>query len=210
MDVPTKFCKTCDIWRPPRTHHCRVCDNCVETQDHHCVWLNNCVGRRNYRFFFTFITSGTLLGLFLAGSSIGHIIAWPGAQDVSPDGVEPSFTDSISHNRVPFAMFIYGILASLYPLALVGYHLFLMCRGETTREYMQSHKFARGDRHRPYSQVSVWRNLVAVLIRPRPPTYLRFKEGLEQGDQRFGNEKRGFWSRRGPLNGVEMTRVGMK
>jgi palmitoyltransferase ZDHHC9/14/18 len=151
-----------------------------------------------------------LLGFFIAGASLGHLLVWPKVQDVSPDGIEPDFADSISANRVPFAMFIYGILAALYPLALVGYHLFLIIRGETTREYMQSQKFARGDRHRPYSQVSAWRNLVAVLVRPRPPTYLRFKEGLEHGDQRFGNEKRGFWSKKGAHNGVEMTRVGTK
>lgn len=61
MEVPTKYCRTCNIWRPPRAHHCRVCDNCIETQDHHCVWLNNCVGRRNYRYFFTFVTTASLL-----------------------------------------------------------------------------------------------------------------------------------------------------
>ncbi|KAI7159521.1 hypothetical protein KC324_g13597, partial [Hortaea werneckii] len=43
MEVPTKYCKSCTIWRPPRAHHCRICDACLETQDHHCVWLNNCV-----------------------------------------------------------------------------------------------------------------------------------------------------------------------
>ena len=39
MDVPIKYCKTCNIWRPPRCHHCRICDNCIEPQDHHCVWI---------------------------------------------------------------------------------------------------------------------------------------------------------------------------
>lgn len=109
------------------------------------------------------------------------------------------------------AMFIYGILAGAYPLALVSYHLWLMARGETTRETMQAQKFAPSDRHRPYTQGKFWKNWVAVLVRPRPPTYLRFKNAKEKGDRRFGDSKRV----RGEKNGkagkdVEMMDVGSK
>ncbi|KAF2397352.1 zf-DHHC-domain-containing protein [Trichodelitschia bisporula] len=169
MEVPTKYCKTCNIWRPPRGHHCRTCDNCVETQDHHCVWLNNCVGRRNYRYFFTFIFSGTVLGLFLFAASLAHLLVWSHREGTS-------FGHAINHWRVPFAMLLYGIILTMYPLSLTGYHLFLMARGETTREYLQSHKFLKKDRHRPFTQGSFWRNWIVVLMRPRPPTYLHFKQ----------------------------------
>ena len=76
MDVPVKYCKTCNIWRPPRCYHCRVCNNCVETLDHHCVWLNNCVGRRNYRYFAAFVSTATLLALYLAFASLGHCLRY--------------------------------------------------------------------------------------------------------------------------------------
>lgn len=188
MEVPTKYCKTCNIWRPPRTHHCRVCDSCIETQDHHCVWLNNCVGRRNYRYFFTFVCSASLLGLLLFGASLGHLLAW---RDQTPGA---SFADAINRWRVPFAMLIYGILVTPYPLSLSGYHVFLMARGETTREYLNSHKFLPKDRHRPFTQgagLAGWvKNWAAVLLRPRPPTYLHFKHRYVEGDRRFG-ERRG-------------------
>ncbi|PSS12397.1 hypothetical protein M430DRAFT_107375 [Amorphotheca resinae ATCC 22711] len=182
MEVPTKYCKTCNIWRPPRGHHCRVCDNCIETQDHHCVWLNNCVGRRNYRYFFTFVASCTILGLFLLAASLAHVLVYMNRHHIS-------FGASISHLRVPFAMFIYGILATPYPAALMVYHLFLMGRGETTREYLNSHKFLKKDRHRPFTQDSVIKNWLVVLCRPRPPTYLDFKQQYEEGDQRFGQRR---------------------
>lgn len=182
MEVPTKYCKSCNIWRPPRAHHCRVCDNCIETQDHHCVWLNNCVGRRNYRYFFTFVSSGTLMGLFLLAASLAHLLIWRSREGVT-------FGDAIKHWRVPFAMFIYGIIVTPYPAALWGYHIFLMARSETTREYLNSHKFLKKDRHRPFTQGSLWRNITAVLLRPRPPTYLRFKTQYEDGDQRFGDRR---------------------
>ncbi|PGH26729.1 hypothetical protein AJ80_01675 [Polytolypa hystricis UAMH7299] len=183
MDVPVKYCKTCSIWRPPRCYHCRVCDNCVETLDHHCVWLNNCVGRRNYRYFFGFVSSATILGLFLIGASLAHCLVYS-----SKEGI--SFGEAIDRNRVPFAMVIYGALASPYPASLWAYHFFLMGRGETTREYLNSHKFPKADRHRPFTQGNIFKNWIAVLGRPRAPTYMQFKKTYQHGDQRFASEKR--------------------
>jgi palmitoyltransferase ZDHHC9/14/18 len=204
MEVPTKYCKTCNIWRPPRAHHCRTCDNCVETQDHHCVWLNNCVGRRNYRYFFTFVISGTMLSLFLFGASLAHIIVYMHRE-------KQTFAQSVNKWRVPFAMVIYAFLIFLYPASLTGYHIFLMARGETTREYLQSHKFLKKDRHKPFTQGSLWKNWIVVLLRPRPPTYLHFKREYEQGDQRFGErkgKKARATSREQQGGGVEMQNIG--
>lgn len=58
-----KFCKTCRIYRPPRTTHCKVCERCVSQFDHHCTLLGTCIGRNNYRAFFLFLLSGTMLAL---------------------------------------------------------------------------------------------------------------------------------------------------
>lgn len=179
MEVPSKYCKTCNLWRPPRTHHCRLCDNCIETQDHHCVWLNNCVGRRNYRYFFTFVTSAAILAALLIGSSLAQILVYMNREGIS-------FSRAIDHFRVPFAMAIYGLISSLYPIALMGYHLFLMARGETTREYLNSHKFLKKDRYRAFTQGNWVKNWLVVLCRPRPPTYYRFKTKYSEGDQRLG------------------------
>lgn len=179
MDVPVKYCKTCNVWRPPRCYHCRVCDNCVETLDHHCVWLNNCVGRRNYRYFFAFVSTATVLSLFLIGACLGQCLKYRSQEHIS-------FGSAINKRRTSFALVIYGILATPYPASLMGYHLFLMSKGQTTREYLTSQNFAKADRHLPFTQGSIFKNLVAVLGRPRPPTYLHFNKEYEEGDQRFG------------------------
>lgn len=204
MEVPTKYCKTCNIWRPARAHHCRTCDNCIETQDHHCVWLNNCVGRRNYRHFFTFVAAGTILSFYLFAASLGHVLAYAHQEGVS-------VSESIDRNRVPFAMVIYGILIALYPLSLTGYHLFLIGRGETTREYLQSHKFLKKDRHKPFTQGNFFKNWIAVLNRPKPPTYLHFKKKYEEGDRRYGEKRadnRKVVSKEAGAGGVEMQKMG--
>ncbi|RCI13357.1 hypothetical protein L249_0867 [Ophiocordyceps polyrhachis-furcata BCC 54312] len=196
MEVPVKHCRTCNIWRPPRAHHCRLCDNCIETHDHHCVWLNNCVGKRNYRFFFAFVTSAALLALYLIGASLTQLLVFMSRENIS-------FLQSIDHFRVPLALAILGFLEFLYPAALMGYHIFLMARGETTREYMNSHKFAKKERYRAFSQGGIFQNLMAVLCRPRPPSYYRFKKKYTYGDQRLGDRRR----RRKNSQGVEMESV---
>jgi palmitoyltransferase ZDHHC9/14/18 len=101
-----------------------------------------------------------------------------------------SFGESIDHFRVPFAMAIYGFLGALYPIALMGYHIFLMARGETTREYLSSHKFLKKDRHRAFTQANWFKNWIVVLCRPRPPSYYQFKKKYVEGDQRLGTTKR--------------------
>ena len=73
---------------------------------------------------------------------------------------------------------------------LWGYHLLLTGRGETTREYLASRRFKEADRHRPFNQGNILKNWIAVLMRPRPPTYMHFKKEYEGGDQRYGNMKR--------------------
>lgn len=201
MEVPVKHCRTCNIWRPPRGHHCRLCDNCIEGHDHHCVWLNNCVGKRNYRYFFTFITSGTILSLYVMATSLVQILIYQNREGIS-------FSQAIDHFRGPFALLILGFFCLLYPAALMGYHIFLMARGETTREYMNSHKFAKKERFRAYSQGSFWRNFLAVLCRPRGPTYYRFKAGYQHGDQRLGSVRRNLRPREDTGLGVEMQNVG--
>ena len=80
------------------------------------------------------------------------------------------FAEALGTWRVPFALMVYGALATPYPLALCGYHVFLVARGETTREYLHGHKFTRAERHRPFSQKSLWKNFVVVLCRPRMPS----------------------------------------
>lgn len=199
LEFPMKHCRTCNIWRPPRAHHCRMCDNCIEGHDHHCVWLNNCVGKRNYRYFFTFVTSATLLAIYIVATSFIQLFVYKDREHVS-------LTSAIDHFRVPFALVILGILAFCYPAALMGYHVFLMARGETTREYINSHKFAKAERFRPFSQRNIVRNLVAVLCRPRPPTYYRFKTHHEMGDQRLGTVRRGQRPR-ASSQGLEMQDV---
>ncbi|KAI7888111.1 DHHC palmitoyltransferase-domain-containing protein, partial [Mucor mucedo] len=60
-----RFCKTCNNYKPPRTHHCSSCNQCILKMDHHCPWVNNCVGFANYCHFFRFLVYVDLCTIYL-------------------------------------------------------------------------------------------------------------------------------------------------
>lgn len=114
-----KFCKTCLLFRPPRSSHCSICDLCVEEFDHHCPWIGNCVGKRNYIHFFKFLLSTNLLALTGFSVSLAHAIN----KDVDNDEMIISIILVILLFIVLF--FITGLLA---------FHIYLVVSGMTTNE----------------------------------------------------------------------------
>ncbi|KAM9068751.1 palmitoyltransferase ZDHHC6 [Sarcophilus harrisii] len=50
-----QFCKVCQAYKAPRSHHCRKCNRCVMKMDHHCPWINNCCGYQNHASFTLFL-----------------------------------------------------------------------------------------------------------------------------------------------------------
>lgn len=49
------FCAICRIYRPIKAAHCSVCDNCVEVHAYHITFIGNCIGKRNFKFFVSFL-----------------------------------------------------------------------------------------------------------------------------------------------------------
>lgn len=153
--VDLKYCDTCRIYRPPRASHCRQCDNCVgkpcltlhhylffqlslmlmsliENEDHHCVWLNNCIGRRNYRSFFIFINTASILCLYTLICSIVHVVSL-----YLVSSSELNFLNAIQQAPVSFALIILCFLLIWSVGGLTGYHCYLALNGVTTHEQVR-------------------------------------------------------------------------
>lgn len=71
-----RYCPTCKIFKPERSHHCSLCDRCIHQRDHHCFFLGTCVGGYNLCYFIIFcfyacvgcIYAATLLHNYYSGT----------------------------------------------------------------------------------------------------------------------------------------------
>uniref|UniRef100_A0A8D0CR51 Palmitoyltransferase n=1 Tax=Sander lucioperca TaxID=283035 RepID=A0A8D0CR51_SANLU len=154
--VKLKYCFSCKMFRPPRTSHCSLCDNCVERFDHHCPWVGNCVGKRNYRFFYTFIVSLSFLTAFIFGCVTTHL------------ALSTKNTPGSNMELVICFFSVWSILG------LSGFHTYLVASNLTTNEDIKgswSGKSGEGVTN-PYSHKNIFINCCSVLCAPMPPSLI--------------------------------------
>lgn len=165
--VKLKYCFTCKMFRPPRTSHCSLCDNCVERFDHHCPWVGNCVGKRNYRFFYTFIVSLSFLTSFIFGCVITHLTLR--AQ------VGNGILNAVQQSPASVVELVVCFFSIWSILGLSGFHTYLVASNLTTNEDIKgswSSKRGAEDYKNPYSFNNIFTNCCVVLCGPMPPSLI--------------------------------------
>jgi hypothetical protein len=139
----TKICGTCNIIKPFRSHHCADCENCVERFDHHCPWLGNCVARRNYKFYYVFIT---FLNLLCVGSiilAVLHIVystrkyfeLYPTLDDNKK--IPNALVNSDGSCIISIFVIILNFFMMIFVTGLFVYHTILVCVNLTTKEELK-------------------------------------------------------------------------
>ncbi|OQV12241.1 putative palmitoyltransferase ZDHHC14 [Hypsibius exemplaris] len=161
-----KWCHTCKLFRPPRSSHCSICDNCIDQFDHHCPWVGNCVGKRNYRYFYTFVVTLSLFAMFIFGSNVAHLV-------LRSQQSQGGFVETIKATPASLVEAIICFLSLWSLLGLVGYHTYLVSTNMTTNEDIKG-GFPGTDQNASemFSHGSVFKNFFVVLCGPRPPSYI--------------------------------------
>lgn len=133
-----KYCKTCNIYRPPRCTHCSVCENCVERFDHHCPWLGNCIGKRNYRLFYGFVSTTGALNVLVLATAVAQIALR--SSQIAEDaqiGAGDAFGQALLSTPMAAVLSIYALGIVWFTFGLCAYHNYLVCTNQTTYEQIK-------------------------------------------------------------------------
>ncbi|CAL1352242.1 unnamed protein product [Linum trigynum] len=163
--VKVKYCDTCLLYRPPRASHCSICNNCVQRFDHHCPWVGQCIGIRNYRFFFMFIATATILCIYV------FVFSW-----VNLLHKDMSVWKAMSKDVLSDFLIVYCFVAVWFVGGLTIFHFYLICTNQTTYE---NFRYRYDKKENPYNK-GVVRNLLETFFTKIPPSLNKFRSLVKE------------------------------
>ncbi|XP_074580155.1 putative protein S-acyltransferase 6 [Curcuma longa] len=174
--MKVKYCNTCMLYRPPRCSHCSICNNCVERFDHHCPWVGQCIGRRNYRFFFMFVTSTTLLCLYVLSFCWVNLTKIMGAYHCN-------LWQAVLQSPVSGVLIIYTFIGAWFVGGLTTFHLYLVCTNQTTYE---NFRYRYDGKKNPYNHGCI-RNVKEILFSEIPKSMNNFRAMVKEDSFKFSS-----------------------
>ncbi|GMN63721.1 hypothetical protein TIFTF001_032806 [Ficus carica] len=165
--VKVKFCDTCLLYRPPRASHCSICNNCVQKFDHHCPWVGQCIGLRNYPYFIMFISSSTILCIYV------FVFSWI---NILREGGQS--WGIMSRDILSVILIVYCFIAIWFVGGLTVFHFYLICTNQTTYE---NFRYRYDKKKNPYSK-GMLGNYKEVFCSKIPPSMINFLAWTSKDD----------------------------
>eukprot|EP01062_Namystynia_karyoxenos_P031603 TRINITY_DN2343_c0_g1_i1.p1 TRINITY_DN2343_c0_g1~~TRINITY_DN2343_c0_g1_i1.p1 ORF type:complete len:464 (+),score=111.39 TRINITY_DN2343_c0_g1_i1:67-1458(+) len=155
VPTPIKWCRTCNLYRPPRASHCGTCNVCVDRFDHHCHVTGTCVGRRNFLPFSLFVFCITAADCIVFLGSLAYFFWWK-----QPKGAPVA---------LPAVMLVWTLICAVMMCSMMLGLFTMAIAGLTTREFMQRKYPIIGH---PFDRGSALRNACAMWFEDRGPSLL--------------------------------------
>ncbi|XP_031382437.1 probable protein S-acyltransferase 1 isoform X2 [Punica granatum] len=168
ITVKVKFCDTCLLYRPPRASHCSICNNCVQRFDHHCPWVGQCIALRNYPFFICFITSSTILCIYV------FVFSWINLLRQGRD-----LWGAMSHDVLWVVLIFYCFIAVWFVGGLTVFHFYLIATNQTTYE---NFRYRYDKKENPYSR-GMFRNIKELFFSKIPPSLVDFRAWTTEDEE---------------------------
>ncbi|XP_019462841.1 PREDICTED: probable protein S-acyltransferase 5 [Lupinus angustifolius] len=167
ISVKIKYCDTCMLYRPPRCSHCSTCNNCVEKFDHHCPWVGQCIGLRNYRYYYTFLVSSTLLCLYIHAFCWVYITKIMGSEEIS-------IWRAMIKTPASIVLIIYTFVSVWFVGGLTVFHTYLISRNKSTYENFRNQYEQQAN---PYDRGMI-ENFKQIFCTSIPPSKNKFRSKI--------------------------------